>query len=173
MLHANLSALFSLFGLFWECVKVSTVIAMTSIFSWLTVPTYLLGRSFSVPTSILVTFNGAPPTLSYWRGLRMLGAITPGFMIVTSMFYTREEQTRRVGYWCESSFPSSVVLLCSFPFLLRTERIASFPSPHERVRHHLPRLHQLRRYSHKCKSRRPHLRYPRVSFIVLTAFGRP
>ena len=29
------------------------------------------------------------------------GAITPGFMIVTSMFYTREEQTRRVGYWCK------------------------------------------------------------------------
>ena len=29
------------------------------------------------------------------------GAITPGFMIVTSMFYTRAEQTRRVGYWCE------------------------------------------------------------------------
>ena len=27
------------------------------------------------------------------------GAITPGFLIVTSMFYTREEQTRRVGYW--------------------------------------------------------------------------
>ncbi|EIW84898.1 MFS general substrate transporter [Coniophora puteana RWD-64-598 SS2] len=27
------------------------------------------------------------------------GAVTPGFMIVTSMFYTREEQTRRVGYW--------------------------------------------------------------------------
>lgn len=27
------------------------------------------------------------------------GAITPGFMIVTSMFYTREEQTLRVGYW--------------------------------------------------------------------------
>ncbi|KAH9930639.1 MFS general substrate transporter [Fomitopsis serialis] len=27
------------------------------------------------------------------------GAITPGFMIVTSMFYTRTEQTRRVGYW--------------------------------------------------------------------------
>ncbi|KAF9469334.1 major facilitator superfamily domain-containing protein [Collybia nuda] len=27
------------------------------------------------------------------------GAITPGFMIVTSMFYTREEQTQRVGYW--------------------------------------------------------------------------
>lgn len=27
------------------------------------------------------------------------GAITPGFMIVTSMFYTQAEQTRRVGYW--------------------------------------------------------------------------
>ena len=29
------------------------------------------------------------------------GAITPGFMIVTSMFYTRQEQTQRVGYWCK------------------------------------------------------------------------
>ncbi|KAJ8590946.1 MFS general substrate transporter [Rhizopogon salebrosus TDB-379] len=27
------------------------------------------------------------------------GAITPGFMIMTSMFYTHAEQTRRVGYW--------------------------------------------------------------------------
>ncbi|KAF8882359.1 major facilitator superfamily domain-containing protein [Mucidula mucida] len=27
------------------------------------------------------------------------GAITPGFMIVTSMFYTHGEQTKRVGYW--------------------------------------------------------------------------
>lgn len=27
------------------------------------------------------------------------GAVTPGFMIVTSMFYTREEQTQRTGYW--------------------------------------------------------------------------
>ncbi|KAJ7219571.1 major facilitator superfamily domain-containing protein [Mycena pura] len=27
------------------------------------------------------------------------GAITPGFMIVTAMFYTREEQNKRVGYW--------------------------------------------------------------------------
>ncbi|EIM90358.1 MFS general substrate transporter [Stereum hirsutum FP-91666 SS1] len=27
------------------------------------------------------------------------GAITPGFMLLTSMFYTRVEQTRRVGYW--------------------------------------------------------------------------
>ena len=28
------------------------------------------------------------------------GAITPGFLIVTSMFYTRQEQSQRVGYWC-------------------------------------------------------------------------
>ncbi|KAG6832056.1 hypothetical protein H0H92_005478 [Tricholoma furcatifolium] len=27
------------------------------------------------------------------------GAITPGFLLVTSMFYTREEQSKRVGYW--------------------------------------------------------------------------
>ncbi|KIK59492.1 hypothetical protein GYMLUDRAFT_44465 [Collybiopsis luxurians FD-317 M1] len=27
------------------------------------------------------------------------GSITPGFMIVTSMFYTRQEQNKRVGYW--------------------------------------------------------------------------
>lgn len=33
------------------------------------------------------------------------GAITAGFLIVTSMFYTRAEQTLRVGYWCEF-FPS-------------------------------------------------------------------
>lgn len=30
------------------------------------------------------------------------GAITPGFMLVTAMFYTRQEQTQRVGYWCTS-----------------------------------------------------------------------
>lgn len=29
------------------------------------------------------------------------GSITAGFMIVSSMFYTRNEQTLRVGYWCE------------------------------------------------------------------------
>ena len=28
------------------------------------------------------------------------GSITAGFMIVSSMFYTRTEQTLRVGYWC-------------------------------------------------------------------------
>lgn len=29
------------------------------------------------------------------------GSITAGFMIVSGMFYTRKEQTLRVGYWCE------------------------------------------------------------------------
>ncbi len=32
------------------------------------------------------------------------GAITPGFLIVTSMFYTRQEQSQRVGYWCMSIY---------------------------------------------------------------------
>ena len=29
------------------------------------------------------------------------GSITAGFMIVSSMFYTRKEHTARVGYWCK------------------------------------------------------------------------
>jgi MFS family permease len=29
------------------------------------------------------------------------GSITAGFMIVSSMFYTRREQTARIGYWCK------------------------------------------------------------------------
>lgn len=29
------------------------------------------------------------------------GSITAGFMIISSMFYTRTEQTLRVGYWCK------------------------------------------------------------------------
>lgn len=40
-----------------------------------------------------------------------IGAITPGFMIVTSMFYTRAEQTKRVGYWCMFLFFFSAYLL--------------------------------------------------------------
>ncbi|KAJ3755154.1 major facilitator superfamily domain-containing protein, partial [Lentinula raphanica] len=38
------------------------------------------------------------------------GAITPGFMIVTSMFYTREEQNKRVGYWFLMNVFAFVVL---------------------------------------------------------------
>ena len=33
---------------------------------------------------------------------RYVGAILPGFMIVTSMFYTRAEQIKRTGYWCKA-----------------------------------------------------------------------
>ena len=29
------------------------------------------------------------------------GSVTAGFLIVTSMFYTRTEHAQRVGYWCE------------------------------------------------------------------------
>jgi MFS transporter, ACS family, allantoate permease len=29
------------------------------------------------------------------------GSITAGFLIVSSMFYTRREHTARVGYWCK------------------------------------------------------------------------
>jgi ACS family allantoate permease-like MFS transporter len=32
------------------------------------------------------------------------GSITAGFLIVCSMFYTRTEQTLRVGYWCKLPF---------------------------------------------------------------------
>ncbi|KAL0574692.1 hypothetical protein V5O48_007277 [Marasmius crinis-equi] len=49
------------------------------------------------------------------------GAITPGFMIVTSMFYTRAEQTRRVGYWCERCLVLDVASVSAhirFPVLM-------------------------------------------------------
>jgi MFS family permease len=39
------------------------------------------------------------------------GSITAGFMIVSSMFYTRNEQTLRVGYWCECASTSVSLLL--------------------------------------------------------------
>lgn len=37
------------------------------------------------------------------------GSITAGFLIVSAMFYTRNEQTLRVGYWC--TFRTTVTLL--------------------------------------------------------------
>lgn len=39
------------------------------------------------------------------------GSITAGFMIVSSMFYTRNEQTLRVGYWCECTRQYFVITL--------------------------------------------------------------
>lgn len=32
------------------------------------------------------------------------GSNTAGFLIIGSMFYTRTEQTLRVGYWCKLLF---------------------------------------------------------------------
>jgi hypothetical protein len=29
------------------------------------------------------------------------GSITSGFLMVTAMFYTKKEQSSRVGYWCK------------------------------------------------------------------------
>jgi len=42
------------------------------------------------------------------------GSVTAGFMIVSSMFYTRSEQTARVGYWCKwcDRLPTT---LCALP----------------------------------------------------------
>lgn len=47
------------------------------------------------------------------------GAITPGFLLVTSMFYTRQEQSQRVGYWCKFApyqrpFPTHLTYCTSF-----------------------------------------------------------
>ncbi|OJT03928.1 hypothetical protein TRAPUB_5381 [Trametes pubescens] len=39
------------------------------------------------------------------------GAITPGSMIITSMFYTRQEQTQRVGYWLVLMNGAAIILL--------------------------------------------------------------
>lgn len=77
------------------------------------------------------------------------GAITPGFMIVTSMFYTRAEQTRRVGYWCQSPLLSSVRLVSFSPF-----------SPYERLRRHHPWL--------RCLWR-PSYRYPNLHALAVVS----
>lgn len=41
------------------------------------------------------------------------GSITAGFLIISSMFYTRTEQTLRIGYWCKSTlcFPRRQALI--------------------------------------------------------------
>lgn len=60
------------------------------------------------------------------------GAITPGFMLVTSMFYTRQEQSQRVGYWCTSSR--------DLTRLSPDEQISSLD---ERYRHYSSRAHSI------------------------------
>lgn len=77
------------------------------------------------------------------------GAITAGFLIVTSMFYTRQEQTVRVGYWCECFY----LLLAAF----RRRRLDPVPandsmilrSSHERFRHYCAGFHRLWRPAYK------------------------
>lgn len=44
-------------------------------------------------------------------------AIMPGFMVVTGMFYTREEAIRRVGWWCEFCVPFETLICTLIRFL--------------------------------------------------------
>ena len=49
------------------------------------------------------------------------GSVTPGFMVVTSMFYTRKEQTLRVGYWCSTlsfDFPCTMLMMHMLPVMM-------------------------------------------------------
>ncbi|KAI0937983.1 hypothetical protein AcV7_003302 [Taiwanofungus camphoratus] len=55
------------------------------------------------------------------------GSITAGFMIVTSMFYTRIEQTRRVGYWFMMNGTAQIILA-----------LVSFGSLHAKTPHFRP-----------------------------------
>ena len=67
-----------------------------------------LGSSFNIFVwAVALLCHAAAKTFGQFFACRAFlgiceGAITPGFMIVTSMFYTRQEQTQRVGYWCTS-----------------------------------------------------------------------
>lgn len=50
------------------------------------------------------------------------GAVTAGFLIVTSMFYTKSEQMARIGYWCKPCLMTrkktwGLPLLISFVFV--------------------------------------------------------
>ncbi|KAM6500306.1 Major facilitator superfamily domain containing protein [Amanita muscaria] len=54
--------------------------------------------------SIALTCHAACNSFGALFAVRLIlgaceGAITAGFMLVTAMFYTREEQTKRIGYW--------------------------------------------------------------------------
>ena len=78
----------------------------------LAIPGYIL---FALNILIWGTALAAHAACTSFRGLLIArlvlglceGAITAGFLIVSAMFYTRREQTVRVGWWCES---------CSFFF---------------------------------------------------------
>lgn len=61
-------------------------------------------------------------------------------MIVTSMFYTREEQTKRVGYWC-----TSMIFRCHGT----SASLNVYRSPDERVCDHLLGLCRFWHFAHK------------------------
>lgn len=68
------------------------------------------------------------------------------------MFYTRAEQTRRVGYWCLSP-----------PLAMRLVSPSHF-SPHERLRRHHPWLRRLWRPSHP---------YPKLHALAVVSTPTP
>ncbi|KAI0920708.1 hypothetical protein AcV5_010382 [Taiwanofungus camphoratus] len=71
------------------------------------------------------------------------GSITAGFMIVSSMFYTRNEQTLRIGYWCKACF-----LPVEFSQTVRVFRACSLD---ERYSTNYIRIHQFRYPSYSNK----------------------
>ncbi|KAJ4493308.1 MFS general substrate transporter [Lentinula lateritia] len=66
------------------------------------------------------------------------GSITAGFMIVSSMFYTRKEQTLRVGYWFLMNGTAQIILafvayVCFWLFFPDSPTNAWFLTPKERA----------------------------------------
>ena len=65
-----------------------------------------LGSSFNIFVwAVALLCHAAAKTFGQFFACRAFlgiceGAITPGFLLVTAMFYTRKEQSQRVGYWC-------------------------------------------------------------------------
>ncbi|KAF9077162.1 MFS general substrate transporter [Rhodocollybia butyracea] len=82
-------------------------------FNWLSSVFYLTYLAFEYPQNLALQYfpvgkwmrlHAACHSFGGLFAVRFIlgiceGAITPGFMIVTSMFYTRQEQNKRVGYW--------------------------------------------------------------------------
>jgi ACS family allantoate permease-like MFS transporter len=59
---------------------------------------------------VAMVFQSAPLSFTGLMICRFIlgvceGSITSGFLMVTAMFYTKKEQSSRVGYWCELRLP--------------------------------------------------------------------
>ncbi|KIJ29138.1 hypothetical protein M422DRAFT_188879, partial [Sphaerobolus stellatus SS14] len=65
------------------------------------------------------------------------GSITPAFMLITSMFYTRQEQTKRVGYWRMLLIITGIITLilavCVWFYFPDSPATAWFLSHEERI----------------------------------------